>query len=201
MFYVFLFLALLGTGVGLFPIPEDFIVLGAGVGIFEGEGEILPAFLIILIGILISDSIIFFLARKIGVKIFNFKFLSFIFPKEKTEKIKKLFDDHNWKIVFSGRFAAGFRPVVLFTAGLSPKISYFLFLFVDFLASLIYVPLLIFLGYRFSYNIDRWVHDMTRVYHIIEIAIIATIIAWFVFKISKRIFTNGSNVRLPMSNN
>ncbi|MBI4691833.1 MAG: DedA family protein [Candidatus Terrybacteria bacterium] len=191
MFYIFLFLALLGTGIGLFPIPEDLIILGAGVGLFEGEGEILPVFLVVLIGILISDSIIFYLGRKLGVRIFNLKFLSFIFPREKTERIKKLFDDHNWKIVFAGRFAAGFRPVVLFTAGLSFKISYFFFLFIDFLASLVYIPLLVFFGYRFSYNIDRWIHNTPKIYHIIEIAIIAAIVVWFIFRLSKKIFNNG----------
>jgi len=190
MFYVFLFLALLGTGVGFFPIPEDFIILGAGVGLFEGEGEILPAFSIILIGILISDSIIFYIGKKFGNKILNLRFLFHIFSKEKTERIKKLFDDHNWKIIFAGRFAAGFRPVVLFTAGLSSGLSFLSFFFVDFLASLIYIPFLVFLGYRFSYSIDRWIHNTFKIYHIIEIAIIVIIVIWFVFKLSKKIFNN-----------
>lgn len=190
MFYIFLFLALLGTGVGLFPVPEDIIVLGAGIGIFEGEGEIFLSLLVILVGILISDSIIFFAGRKIGMRIFGFKFFSYIFPRGKLERVGKLFDDHSWKMVLAGRFAAGFRPVVLFTAGLSSKLSFYSFLFADFLASLVYIPLLVFFGYRFSYSIDRWIHNTFKIYHVIEVAIIATIVIWFVFKLSKKVF-NG----------
>jgi membrane protein DedA with SNARE-associated domain len=189
MFYIFLFLALLGTGVGLFPIPEDIIVLSAGVGIFEGEGEIFLVFLIILLGIIISDSLIFFAGRKLGAKIFNFKFLSFFFTQNKIEKVQKIFDSHYYKLIFGGRFASGFRPVILFTAGTS-KVSYYAFFIIDFLASLIYIPFLLFFGYRFSYDLDRLVRGATRFYHIIEIVIILIIIGWLVFRLSKRIFGN-----------
>lgn len=189
MFYVFLFLALLGTGVGLFPIPEDIIVLSAGIGIFEELGNVFPVFLIILLGIIVSDLIIFLIGRKLGIKIFNFKFLSFLFPREKVEKIQGIFNNHGWKIIFAGRFVAGLRSVVFFTAGMS-KISLISFFLTDFLASLIYIPFLLFLGYRFSYDIDRLIRGATHLYHVIEIVIILIIVGWLVFRLSKRIFGN-----------
>lgn len=189
MFYAFLFLALLGTGVGLFPIPEDIIVLSAGIGLFEGAGEILYVFLIILTGIIVSDFIIFLIGRKLGLKIFNFKFLSFLFPREKVEKVQGIFNNHGWKIIFAGRFVAGLRSAVFFTAGMS-KISLTSFFLTDFLASLIYIPFLLFLGYRFSYDIDRLVRGATHLYHLIEIVIILIIVGWLVFRLSKRIFGN-----------
>jgi membrane protein DedA with SNARE-associated domain len=189
MFYIFLFLALLGTGVGLFPIPEDIIVLSAGMGLFEGLGEIFPVFLITLLGIIVSDFIIFLIGKKLGLKIFNFKFLSFLFSREKIEKVQGIFNNHGWKIIFTGRFVAGLRPVVFFTAGMS-KISLISFFLTDFLASLIYIPFLLFLGYRFSYDIDRLIRGVTHIYHIIEIVIILIIVGWLIFRLSKRIFGN-----------
>lgn len=189
MFYIFLFLALLGTGVGLFPIPEDIIVLGAGAGVFEGEGNIVATFFVVLVGILISDIIIFYIGKKIGIKIFDFKFFSFIFSREKTEKIRKMFDGHGRKVVFVGRFASGFRPAVIFTAGLS-KFPFRSFFATDFFASLIYIPILLFLGYRFSYDIDKLAKDITRFYHAIEIVIILFIVGWFILRLSKEIFNN-----------
>jgi membrane protein DedA with SNARE-associated domain len=92
-------------------------------------------------------------------------------------------------LIFGGRFTSGFRPVILFTAGTS-KVSYYAFLIIDFLASLIYIPFLLFLGYRFSYDIDRLVRGAMRLYHVIEIVIILIIVGWLVFRLSKRIFGN-----------
>lgn len=194
MFYVFIFIALLLTGVGLFPIPEDIIVLSAGVGVQQEVGNVFIAFLVILIGIIISDLIIFWIGKKIGRKVFKMKFFSFFIPEDKVERVHKIFGDHSKKIVFLGRFASGFRPVVFFTAGMS-DLQILNFIIYDLLASLIYIPLVMFLGYRFSYDIIRFFEDTRRIYHIIEVVIISAIIIWFVFKLSKKIF-NGKIERV-----
>jgi len=192
MFYIFLFLALLGTGVGLFPIPEDIIVLSAGVGVEEGVGNIAVVFVIIFLGILISDSIIFLAGKKIGRRVFDFKFFSFFLPKGKVEKVNGFFDGHSKKLVFLGRFTSGFRPIVFFVAGMS-KFRFISFLFTDILASFIYIPLMLFLGFRFSYDISKLVTDMRQIYHLIEVLLIIFIVSWLIFRVSKKIFGNGNN--------
>ncbi len=188
-FYIFLFLALLGTGVGLFPIPEDIIVLSAGVGIQQEIGNVFIVFAVIFLGIIISDFIIFLAGEKLGRRIFDIKFLSYFFPKDKIEKVNGIFGNHNKKIVFLGRFTSGFRPIVLFTAGMS-KMKYSHFVITDILASLIYIPFLLFLGYRFSYDIAKLTRGIKEIYHSIEILLIATIVIWLVFRLSKKIFNN-----------
>jgi membrane protein DedA with SNARE-associated domain len=194
MFYIFTFLALLGTGVGLFPIPEDIIVLSAGVGIEQGLGNPLVVAIVILIGIIISDFIIFFIGRKYGESILNIKFISFFLPKKKVEAVHKLFGDNNKKAVFAGRFMSGFRPVVIFIAG-SSKMKSSSFIEMDFLASILYIPFYLFLGYRFSYDINRLIKGFSHVYHSLEIIIILTIIFWIVFMLSKKLL-NGNNKKI-----
>ena len=135
-FYTFLFLALLGTGVGLFPIPEDIIVLSAGVGVQQQVGNLFIVFGITFIGILISDAVIFLVGEKTGRRVFDFKFVSFFLPKDKVEKVNHIFEDHSKKAVFIGRFTSGLRPIVLFVAGMS-KIKFRNFLICDILASII----------------------------------------------------------------
>lgn len=189
MFYFFIFIALLLTGVGLFPIPEDIIVLSAGIGVQQEVGGAIMAFLVILIGIIVSDAIIFLIGKKIGRNVFKMKFFPFFISQEKVERVHKIFGDHSKKIVFVGRFASGFRPIVLFTAGMS-NLRFCNFLIYDVAASLFYIPFLMFLGYRFSYDIIRFFEDTKRIYHIIEVVIISMIIVWFVFKLSKKIFNN-----------
>ncbi len=192
MFYIFLFLALLGTGVGLFPIPEDIIILSAGVGIQQQLGNVFLVFAVLFAGLLISDYIIFWIGRKYGVRIFNIKFFSSFLQKEKVEKVRKLFDGHGRKLVFSARFVSGLRPVVFFTAGMSamkPRS----FVFIDAAASLIYLPFLIFIGYRFSYDLARLTEDISRIYHMVEIAIILAIVGWFVFRLSRKVLAGIDN--------
>ena len=190
MFYIFIFITLLLTGVGLFPIPEDIIVLSAGVGVQQEVGNAVVAAIIILLGIIVSDLIIFLIGKKIGRKIFEMKFSSFFISQSKVERVHKIFGDHSKKIVFLGRFTSGFRPVVLFVAGMSDlRVSNFIIY--DLLASLIYIPLVMFLGYRFSYDVIRFFEDTRRVYHIIEVILISAFIVWFVFKLSKKIFNSN----------
>ena len=189
MFYTFIFIALLLTGVGPFPIPEDIIVLSAGIGIQQELGDIVAIFFIILFGIIISDTVIFGIGKKLGEKIFKIKIFSFFIPQEKVNKVRKIFGDHSRKIVFIGRFTSGFRPVVLFTSGMS-GLRFYDFLICDILASLIYIPLFLFFGYRFSYDILRFFEDTRRVYHIVEVMIISSIVVWFAFKLSRKIFNN-----------
>lgn len=174
---------------GLFPIPEDIIVLSAGVGIQQELGNGFAVFAIIFFGIIISDFIIFLAGEKLGRRIFSIKFLSCFFPKDKIEKVNGIFGNHNKKIVFFGRFTSGFRPIVLFVAGMS-KMKYGHFIITDILASLIYIPFLLFLGYRFSYDITKLTRGIKEIYHSIEILIIVTIVIWLVSRLSKKIFNN-----------
>ncbi len=179
----------MGTGVGLFPIPEDIIVLSAGIGIQQDIGNLFTTFIIVFMGVLISDSIIFFIGEKIGRRVLDFKFFSFFFPKEKVEKVSGIFDGHIRKIVFIGRFAAGFRPVVFLVAGIS-KLKFREFISIDILASLLYIPFIIFLGYRFSYDISRLIKNFKHFYHAIDGALILIIAGWFIFRFSKTFFNN-----------
>lgn len=192
MFYIFIFLALLGTGVGLFPIPEDIIVLSAGAGVQQEVGNLFIAFIVTFVGIIISDVIIFLAGKKIGQRVFEIKFLSFFFPKNKIEKVSAFFENHSKKAVFLGRFTSGLRPIVFFTAGMS-KIKFKNFLICDFLASLIYIPLLMFLGYRFAYDLSLLIKGIKHIYHAIEILLILAFVGWLVFRLSKKIF-NGNNI-------
>lgn len=193
MFYAFLFLALLGTGVGLFPIPEDIIVLSAGAGVQQEVGNIFIVFAVTFAGIIISDTIIFLAGEKIGRRVFEIKFLSHFFPRNKIEKVNAVFTNHSKKSVFIGRFVSGLRPIVLFTAGMS-KIKLKNFLIWDVLASIIYIPLLMFLGYRFAYDISRLIGGMKQIYHAIEILIIISIVSWLVFRLSKKLFNNNKSL-------
>ncbi len=190
MFYVFLILALLGTGIGLFPVPEDIIVLSAGAGIQQGIGNAFIVALIVYFAVIASDFLIFWLGKEFGMKILDFKFIAFFLPRKKVERMLKFFDGHRKKVVFMGRFVSGLRPIVFFAAGMS-GIRSTTFVAVDALASAVYIPLMLFFGYRLSYDIAGLIDGMLKVYHAIEILLILSVVGWIVLRISKRMTKNG----------
>lgn len=185
MFYIFLFLALLGTGVGLFPVPEEIIVLSAGVALEQEIGNVFITLLVLAVGLFLSDFIIYWLGKNYGARILRIKFFSFFLPQEKVEKVCNILNGHSKKIIFVGRFVSGFRTISFFAAGMA-GIAKREFIITDFIASLLYLPFFVFIGYRFSYDISILSKDLTKIYHLIELFIILSIIIWFGLKFSKR---------------
>lgn len=191
MFYVFIFLVVWVAGIGVLPIPEEIIVLSAGVGIEEGVGELFLTFAVVFISLITSDYFLFWVGKKFGMKILRIKIISMVISQSKIDKVQKFFHGHNKKLIFFGRFVSGLRSISFFSAGMS-KVKPAVFLWIDTLASLIYIPVLLFLGYRFSYDIARISEGMTKTYHAIEVVIIVSIIVWFFFTLSKKILNNGN---------
>ncbi|NOY35682.1 MAG: DedA family protein [bacterium] len=191
MFYVFLILALFGTGIGLFPVPEDIIVLSAGAGIQQGLGNMFVVAGVIYLGLLASDFLIFWVSKEFGMKILNFKFVAFFIPRKKVERMLKFFDGHKKKVVFMGRFVSGLRPIVFFAAGLS-GIKSSTFIAIDALAALVYIPLMLFFGYRLSYDISGLIGGILKIYHAIEILLILSVVFWIVLRLTKKFSNNGN---------
>lgn len=191
MFYIFIFLVVWLAGIGVLPIPEEIIVLSAGVGIEQGVGKLFLTFIVVFISLITSDYFLFWVGKKFGMKILKIKIISMVISQGKIDKVQNFFDGHNKKLIFFGRFVSGLRSISFFSAGMS-QVKPAVFLWIDTLASLIYIPVLLFLGYRFSYDIARITDGMTKTYHAIEVVIIVSIIVWFFFALSKKILNNGN---------
>ncbi len=192
MFYIFIFLVVWLAGIGILPVPEEIIVLSAGVGIEQGVGELFLTFIVVFVSLITSDYFLFWVGKKFGLKILKIRIISMVVSQAKINKVQKLFDGHNKKLIFFGRFVSGLRSISFFSAGMS-RVKPAVFLWVDILASLVYIPLLLFLGYRFSYDMARITDGMTKTYHAIEVVIIVSIIVWFAFNLSKRMLGNGNS--------
>ena len=64
-FIVLIVVALVVAGLGL-PIPEDIMLLAAGVLVHRGEVTYVEALLACAVGVFIGDTTIFLLARRLG---------------------------------------------------------------------------------------------------------------------------------------
>lgn len=143
--YAIIFGILVACGLG-FPLPEDLPLIATGYLVWDGTMSWLPAVTITLVGVLVGDSILFFIGRRLGLKFLEQgKLDSFVKPK-KVRRTKAYFRKYGDKIVFFARFVAGFRAAAFFLAG-ALKMKYTRFLWLDGLAALLSVPIWIALGY------------------------------------------------------
>lgn len=179
------FVILIFCGLGL-PLPEDILLISIGYLVFNGYGNIYSALILGYAGIMIGDSIIFFLGSKYGIQIIKNKFFAKVFTKERLRRAKKFTLDHGKKTLFMARFLPGLRTPIFFSCA-TFKVRFRTFFIIDSLAALLSAPLFIFLGYFFGDKIEILIDLIKRIDRLV-ILILVLIIA-FIF-ITKRLYNH-----------
>ncbi|MDB6093387.1 MAG: rane protein [Verrucomicrobia bacterium] len=155
---------LLLCGLGL-PIPEDIVLIVAGaLGEMDGRNWIRVS-MVMYIGVLGGDSMIFFAGRYLGTRLLASSWLQRILPSRKQIKVEGLMERYGSMALFIGRFLPGLRAPIFFTAG-SMKVSFVKFLFFDGLAALASVPIFVWVGRwlwaEFSENLEEMHEALAR---------------------------------------
>jgi membrane protein DedA with SNARE-associated domain len=151
---------LLLCGMGL-PIPEDIPLIAAGYLIHLHETTWATAIVVGLAGVLIGDSVIFYMGKKLGRRLLKSRLVMFLTTPKRIIKIKAYYRRYGQKIIFAGRFMPGLRAPIFFVAG-SSGVRYSKFVTIDGLAAMISVPIWLFLGSRFGDTIDSL---LTKIQH------------------------------------
>jgi membrane protein DedA with SNARE-associated domain len=148
--YFIIFGILVACGLG-FPLPEDIPLVASGYLVWDGTMAWGAAVVVTLTGVGIGDSILFFIGRKLGMRILepapNRRVL---FPPHRVRRTRAYFRKYGEKIVFFARFVAGFRAVAFFMAG-AMRMPFSRFILLDMLAALMSVPLWMGLGYSLGH--------------------------------------------------
>ncbi len=139
------FLLLLLCGLGL-PVPEDIILVAAGVLSAQYHLSWVAVSALMYLGILLGDSIIFFVGKYFNDRVYDNKFISRLVSPERKEKVRAAFEKYGQGVLFVGRFLPGLRAPIFFTAG-SLKYSYAKFVFWDGLAALVSAPFFVYFGH------------------------------------------------------
>lgn len=148
-----MFLMLLACGFG-FPLPEDVVLIAGGFLAQQEKGALWPSIVVAYFGVLMGDSVMYFIGRKVGTRLLDSKRLHFFFPPKRRAKVEKVFQKWGAYAVLIGRFAAGVRAAVFLTAG-AMKVPYRLFFVCDTIAAMASVPLFLWVGYKFSEHLDE----------------------------------------------
>jgi membrane protein DedA with SNARE-associated domain len=189
--YVAIALVLFLAGLGV-PIPEDIPLIYGGVMAGQGKMDVTIHFLISMIFILIGDSCLYFIGKKISSGHGQIEQtrskpsrLDKLLKPEMRTKVQSYFDRYGSWAVFFGRFVAGVRGAVFLTAGIT-GFPLKRFILLDGLAALISVPVWIGLGFWFG---KRWtvILELMKTYQLYVFAGLISIgIIWWLVKKYKR---------------
>jgi membrane protein DedA with SNARE-associated domain len=174
--YFAVFGVLLLSGFGI-PLPED-ITLVAG-GFISSlacsiEGDFLTGlrechqvhvmFFVGMAGVLIGDSIMFFVGHQYGQRVLNIRIFSKIITPSRYLWAQHKFEKYGILFIFAARFMPGLRSPIFIVAGITRKVSFLKFLLTDGTAAIISVPVWVYLGFWG----ERQFNDMVTLEHYIQ---------------------------------
>ena len=152
------FFLLLLCGVGL-PLPEDIVLVVAGMLAQDDGRSWIPTAMLMYLGVLAGDSIIFLLGRRYGARLLAWEGTHHLFPPRKQARVQQLFDRHGSIVLLIARFLPGLRAPTFSTAG-AMKVGYLKFLAYDGVAAFVSVPVFVWFGHWLWAKFDDDIHQL-----------------------------------------
>lgn len=175
-FLVFGFLLLCGFGL---PIPEDIVLFAGGLLAYYGMVDLPLMITVGFLGVMVGDSVMWFLGHKYGRKILKKPFFHKLLPDQRIEfASKRLNEKGSRRILFFARFMPGLRAPIYFTSGLL-HVPFTRFFLMDGLAALISVPAFVGAVFYFGDQLDVVVRWIKKVEHGILFLIIGFVAVLF----------------------
>ncbi len=144
---------LFACGLGL-PIPEDITIIASGILVALGKISMVGAFIVCMAGVLVGDSFMFFLGRRLGDNAFKLPVIRKFMTEKRIKLAKESVVNNSQFICFIARFLPGLRSPTFLTAG-AMGVKPMTFLLLDGFAALISVPVWIYVGWWLGDNWDE----------------------------------------------
>lgn len=130
------------------------MLLAAGVLVQRGEVSYVGALGACAIGVIIGDTTIFLIARRLGPEALKRRPLKWLITPARHERIEEMFARHGNVIVFMGRHMAGLRAPIFAMAGLhGMKLRQFWLW--DGLGLCVSAPVVIGIGYKLAEELPK----------------------------------------------
>src|SRR2546426_2578353 len=175
-----LFFALLLAGLGI-PIPEDLILITAGVLAYQGVIHLGWAIPILYIGVLSGDLLTYSFGRRFGDIVLRHPRVRRFISLARQQRIERYFARYGNRTVFLVRHLAVLRAPTYLIAG-AMKVPGWKFLLWDGLAALVSVPLMVSLGYFFADHIEGLHHNLSRIEHWLGALVILTVATYLLIR-------------------
>jgi membrane protein DedA with SNARE-associated domain len=177
-------LALVVAGLGL-PVPEDIMLLAAGVLVYRGEVSYVGALAACAVGVIIGDTTIFLIARRLGPAALVRRPLRWLITPERRVKIEEMFRKRGKVIVFLGRHMAGLRAPIFAMAGIN-GIKLRDFWLYDGLGLCVSAPVVIGIGYVLADQLDHAKARLKQFETVVICGLVLAVIGVFVWRKLRR---------------
>ena len=177
-------LALIVAGLGL-PIPEDIMLLAAGVLVHRGEVSYAGALAACAVGVMIGDTLIFTVARRLGPSALDRRPLNLLVTPARRERIEHMFERYGNVIVFMARHMAGLRAPTFAMAGMH-NMSLTKFWLWDGLGLCVSAPVVIGIGYWLAENLEAARAYLKNFESVVLGVIGLAVVAFFVWRRLRR---------------
>ncbi len=190
--YGLVFGVLVACGLGL-PLPEDVSLITGGYLAYRGQASFPVMLGVGFAGILLGDSIVFYLGRRSRGAVDKLpRLLRRVLTPERLEKVEGQFARRGPIMVVVARFLPGIRAATFFVAG-SAQMSYFRFIIYDGVAALVSAPLFVWIGYRFGDRIGEVIAWAEEFHTWLIGGMVVLAIGWLVYTLVKRRRAAGSS--------
>lgn len=173
----------------LFIVPEEVVLLGLGYAARAGGVDIFAVIPLVITGLLTSDAVLYALSKG------NSRAIHFLYERIFSKRVaffsKKLSGDESWmekhleQVIFYSRFLMQLRFIGPFMAG-KHKASIRTFFTYELAALVIYVPLLLWIGWYFRSRIEHIIDRIDLAHNIVLIAVIALLLLPFIQSLFRR---------------
>ena len=178
------FVLLLAGGLAL-PIPEDVVLVSAGIVAGLGHAGLTDMLVITFLGVLLGDVAMYAIGWHWGDRIRQWRFFDRLVSAEREAGIRAAFARRGIWFVFAARFLWGIRVAVYLVAGMSRQITPARFLLADGLAVLLTVPVKVVLGFYGAHHrawLEQALHTEERVIGILAGSILLLLTLWWLWR-------------------
>lgn len=168
--YAAILLALVAGGLGV-PIPEELTQLSAGVLASQEVVELRLTLVVVWVGIVAGDLLLFVLARRHGPRVLRTRLVARFLTEGRRRALESHFARHAFLTVAIARHMGGVRIAAFALAGVS-GVPLRTFLLADALSALVSVPVVVGAGYLFSEHLSQVRRDL----RVVELAVVALVL-------------------------
>jgi len=157
--YGLIFFVLVVCGLGV-PIPEDLSLILGGFLAHQHRATLWGMMVVGYIGIIVGDSIVYFIGRRLGSKVGTKPKKGFwgrLITPQRRARVEQIFAKYGDRVVMVARFMPGLRAVTYFIAG-SVRLKYRRFVLYDSIAALASAPIFVFLGWYLGGELEELLH-------------------------------------------
>jgi membrane protein DedA with SNARE-associated domain len=154
--YLAIVAVMVATGFGL-PLPEEAVVVVAGVFASQGKLDSTAALLCCIGGAIVGDLVVYGIGRHFGQSVVRkHRFWAHFVSPETEARMERLIGRHGVKVLFVSRFLVGVRTPVYLTAGIL-RVPVQRFLLADLFCASIVVSTFFFVSYYHGMTIANWI--------------------------------------------